>query len=586
MDTKLLGLILQGDKRIAREITEFKNTLSDAGLTESGAIVQTAVGESIITRDSSDDGLKGLRVFGKSEQFSTSGANLLELKPENLVTKDGFTSVINEDGSLTINGIGTRAYAQCYKERMDLPVGTYYISCGGVAPYLRAQFEIKYSDGSAKYPRSTSFTIDGTEVSVILSIQIENHIEQIPTNYTIYPMLNKGDTALPFEPYTGGIPSPNPIFQQEINSAGDDGELEVGVYGRNLLPYPYAVKTSTANGVTFEESNGQIVVNGSPTHVACDYPIYGSNDANGECVYFPKGNYTMTLNPSDGNFSGEHQFLAFRTIERGNLLNVNNIMKALRETGLHVYHIFIRSGRVGTTYNNLILKPVVSVLESATFENRYDGDKQSIPISTPNGLPGIKVTDASLATYTDSEGNMWCADEIDFERGVYVKRLVEIELTGNEEWVITGTNEYRTNSFDRIIPRAESDGIICTHYRGVTTIDRYSDGTIIRGISGWQIFICDKRFDTIDAFTEFLANEKANGNPVICYCRRATPIETSLTESELNAYKALHTNCPVTTILNDSGAYMEVKYNADTKSYIDNKFTELTNAILSMGGNV
>jgi hypothetical protein len=31
---------------------------------------------------------------------------------------------------------------------------------------------------------------------------------------------------------------------------------------------------------------------------------------------------------------------------------------------------------------------------------------------------------------------------------------------------------------------------------------------------------------------------------------------------------------------------MDVKYGADTKNYIDNKFTELTNAILSMGGNV
>lgn len=64
------------------------------------------------------------------------------------------------------------------------------------------------------------------------------------------------------------------------------------------------------------------------------------------------------------------------------------------------------------------------------------------------------------------------------------------------------------------------------------------------------------------------------------------PIETPLTNAELNAYKALHTNCPVTTILNDSGAHMELTYNADAKNYIDNKFTELTNAILSMGGNV
>ncbi len=32
-------------------------------------------------------------------------------------------------------------------------------------------------------------------------------------------MLNAGDTALPWEPYTGGKPSPSPDYPQEIQSA-------------------------------------------------------------------------------------------------------------------------------------------------------------------------------------------------------------------------------------------------------------------------------------------------------------------------------------------------------------------------------
>ena len=66
----------------------------------------------------------------------------------------------------------------------------------------------------------------------------------------------------------------------------------------------------------------------------------------------------------------------------------------------------------------------------------------------------------------------------------------------------------------------------------------------------------------------------------------ATPIETDLTAEEIAQYSALHTNYPNTTVYNDEGAGIGVKYVADTKLYIDNKFTELQNAILSAGANV
>ncbi len=53
-----------------------------------------------------------------------------------------------------------------------------------------------------------------------------------------------------------------------------------------------------------------------------------------------------------------------------------------------------------------------------------------------------------------------------------------------------------------------------------------------------------------------------------------SPIEKTLTEQELNAYRQLYTNKGTTTILSE--ADMEVSYVADTKLYIDNKLAELT----------
>jgi hypothetical protein len=68
-----------------------------------------------------------------------------------------------------------------------------------------------------------------------------------------------------------------------------------------------------------------------------------------------------------------------------------------------------------------------------------------------------------------------------------------------------------------------------------------------------------------------------SNNPLTIVYALATPIETPLSETEIAAYKALHTNKPNTIILNDSGAWQSVKYVADTKLYIDNKFAELAN---------
>lgn len=54
-------------------------------------------------------------------------------------------------------------------------------------------------------------------------------------------MLNIGETPLPYEPYTGGKPSPSPEYPQEIVSAGKYDEtsvkylFDVNVIGKNLI---------------------------------------------------------------------------------------------------------------------------------------------------------------------------------------------------------------------------------------------------------------------------------------------------------------------------------------------------------------
>lgn len=61
-----------------------------------------------------------------------------------------------------------------------------------------------------------------------------------------------------------------------------------------------------------------------------------------------------------------------------------------------------------------------------------DGAEQSqtLPISTPNGLPGIPVT--SGGNYTNADGQQWICDEVDFGMGTHTQRIGKINSYNSE----------------------------------------------------------------------------------------------------------------------------------------------------------
>lgn len=81
---------------------------------------------------------------------------------------------------------------------------------------------------------------------------------------------------------------------------------------------------------------------------------------------------------------------------------------------------------------------------------------------------------------------------------------------------------------------------------------------------------------TVEGLRELLAV-----TPIEFIVPLAEPVETPLSEEQIAAYKALHTNKPHTVVLNDAAAGMTVSYAADTKTYIDNKIYEVAAAIVS-----
>ncbi len=213
------------------------------------------------------------------------------------------------------------------------------------------------------------------------------------------------------------------------------------------------------------------------------------------------------------------------------------------------------------------------------FEKDYsvkslDGGTLTIPYKL-NGVPVPKD-----GNYTDDSGQDWIADYVDFEKGVLV-RMVNEYVAKPKNWLIRSDGK----PYDSIrVPEHTSIPTptfcvrhVLSPYGAFATPDYRGNGVV------------QLDWNTVFGVEQFENLKKNIGDGSFNYLIASAykPYEEiPLSQEELNAYKQLMTQYPYTTILNDKGAFMDVKYVADTKNYIDNKFEELKKAIVFEKGSL
>ena len=246
---------------------------------------------------------------------------------------------------------------------------------------------------------------------------------------------------------------------------------------------------------------------------------------------------------------------------KGSVIQLENVPEApLR--GLTIYGKTTQDGTPSP--DNPV--PLVSPGDSGIL-NTHVGD-QTLPISTPNGLPGIPVT--SGGNYTDETGQQWICDEVDFENGVYVQRVGKKvyensskiafnSRSGNTAAVVT--NDVTTDAIEM--------NVICTHFvaKTITNACNYGGIACRTGGTGFAMGInlgyaanTHTQDEVVQMFKTLIEEQYAAGTPVTVYYVMKEPIRTPMTVEELAAYAALRTNYPNTTIYNDGGADMVVGY--------------------------
>ena len=187
----------------------------------------------LVLPNSLDAPLERLELGGKTEQVQTTGANLFDEKL--LLDFDSENYDKTQSGSgfyyykFPVNGTVTASTKNANKNGEYLTVGIK--PDGSDKTWL--------SHGSAAISKYKTLTPEDGNIYLGVNNSLERVKSMIQNTGGI--IINEGSAAKPYEPYTGGKPSPSPEYPQEIKNSGkwneetQKYEVDVKITGKNLF---------------------------------------------------------------------------------------------------------------------------------------------------------------------------------------------------------------------------------------------------------------------------------------------------------------------------------------------------------------
>lgn len=168
--------------------------------------VPTSASGTSLTLSSAAAPLTALTLYGKSEQETTTGAQLYD---SNLSEDNKYQNCDVENSNFAI----TNNEQFWITGKIPIKPSTQYIITPATISYGAYYEDI---DTPIKTTQIISNVFTAPENANYVCISYKKTVVAYGTNI----MLNSGSTALPWEPYTGGAPSPSPGYPQEIKSVG------------------------------------------------------------------------------------------------------------------------------------------------------------------------------------------------------------------------------------------------------------------------------------------------------------------------------------------------------------------------------
>ena len=321
---------------------------------------------------------------------------------------NGITFTVNEDGSVLANGTATdiAQFSLVWGKYDILTKGEIYYISGAptVDKSIYVVLDLYNSTGTSNtwvqnFPADT--LIDTTAITkewdnVAISIVVKSGVTA--NNLLVKPMLNKGTTALPYEPY------------KSINPEN----IKVNI-SNNLIVYPYRYSSLNYNGIHYTTNdNGEIIANGS-IEDNTKYSQFSLNE-NSKIFNIQKDIYTMSCPMSINDTAHKAVFLLdFQLDDKWvfthSVNNIDSLSKTidLRDKEFNKIYGYVRILKDATgTFENFTFKPMLNKGTSALPYEKYIAPKdveKVVVAKSPNLIPypfsDTAVSGGITATYND-----------------------------------------------------------------------------------------------------------------------------------------------------------------------------------------
>lgn len=185
------------------------------------------------------------------------GGNNLLPKATETKTLNGVTFTPNPNGSVSVSGTATNNAVYVFANGLDDSLFGQTVCLSGGS--MQTQLVIYEKKPSGEWLRNVIINAKTPTAVGVLSKQVDDNILHgtiyVPTgttvNTTIYPMLNLGSTAMPYEPYQGSVtPLPIPRPLHKVGDVRDVCQTRVkSVYDKHIV-------LSSADGFSFSSNAG------------------------------------------------------------------------------------------------------------------------------------------------------------------------------------------------------------------------------------------------------------------------------------------------------------------------------------------
>ena len=516
-------------------------------------IINTVSGNPITLTDSSDNLLQGFEMDGKTEQVTTTGAQLFD---KSTATPDTYINNANGD-ELT----GSDTYASDYIAITGLQ--NIRVTDTGSSMWMAFyNSEKSFISGINGYSESLSIPEDAAFAKFTIA---NSFIDTF--------MVNAGTSLLPWELYTGRLPSPSPDYPQPIINGGtydeksEKWEYEVGVGGAQLFDAS-KIPTKTQGGATVTNNgDGSFTVSGSG-NLSSTFSVQYDYSHEETIALLQAGkeirlNQTSPITPT--------VVMQLRK-NNANYKTVNTTGYTITEEDIQDQTFCVRLNIYGGSGSEIIpgtYKPMVY----------QDGDGTWEPYKHQ-----------SVTLTADRPLTKW--DRLEKRNGqwgwVYKSNVVVFDGSEDESFDKNNAGNPDDYLYYITVTDKKASPVLCNKLINKSSIPSGTNPGINGSYKNVNLFVNLGTAIGDNNVTSFKAYLQAN--PITVLYALSTPIEIPLTPEESAALDALVSYYPTTVISNQQGLDMTVDYIVDTKTYIDNKFAELqqslanTNAQL-LGGN-